>query len=206
VFTFEADSGIAGTAFTTADKVVAAWGTLDDAGARLVQHSGSGRGATTAPFTWSDTEPPTVAPTTAPPTTATPTTATPTRAPTALIPTNVTDTPTKAPTTAPPASLSNCSDTERARIAACRTSSLQTEAACKDYSKTNADAKCRWCPSDGGLTAGCYVRDDTVVCVTTDGTSYKGDICPTNIVQLAWTLFGFGLSIFIGIIGAHLSA
>ncbi len=144
VFTFEADLVIAGAAFTTADTVVAAWGTLNADGTRLMQHSG--RGATTAKFTWSDgvasapptTEPPTTTtpttatPTTATPTTATPTTASPTAAPTPATPTNVTNTPTsKAPTTAPPASVYNCSDTELARIAACRKSSLQTEAACK---------------------------------------------------------------------------
>ncbi len=76
MFTFEAESGIAGTAFTTADVVVAAWGTLDAAGTRLVYHSG--RGASAAAFTWSaGVSGPTVAPT-APLPTASPTTKTPT--------------------------------------------------------------------------------------------------------------------------------
>ncbi len=51
MFNFDADSGIAGTAFAATDSVVAAWGTLNAAGTRLQFHSG--RVATATTFTWS---------------------------------------------------------------------------------------------------------------------------------------------------------
>ncbi len=197
VFTFDADSGIAGTAFTDKDTVVAAWGTLDAAGTRLVYHTARGNSAT--PFTWSDGVAPTPAtPVTEPPTTTTPTTTSPTTA-------TPTATNTKAPTTAPPASLLNCSATDLERIAACRKSSLQTEAACKANSFSNPDANCRWC-SNIGLTAGCYVVDVMIVCDTTDGISYLGNSCPTNVAQAVAGFLGLAMGVFIGIIGAHLSA
>ena len=101
-------------------------------------------------------------------------------------------------TNSPASSLDPCTAAELSKIAACRTPSLQTEAACKGASSSN----CKWC-SNIGLDAGCYVVDPLVVCDTTDTQiSYKGTSCPTNVAKAVAGLLGLAMGVFIGIIGA----
>jgi hypothetical protein len=209
VFTFEADSGIAGTAFTDKDTVVAAWGTLDAAGKRLVQHSG--RGPSAAPFTWSagvapapptpatpteapTTTTPTTAAPTAAPTTTTPTTATPTAVPTTATPTNVTN--TKAPTTG---SYESCSDGAEVAIAACK---MFPQSRCTPAQTT----LCSWCPKYLGIDEGCYMTVYTGSgCQSTDTNQYTaGGGCPVNAAKVVGGILGLAMGVFIGIIGAHL--
>ncbi len=84
-------------------------------------------------------------------------------------------------TNSPASSLDPCTATELSKIAACRAPSLQTEASCKGATSSS----CKWCPSNLGLDAGCYVADPLVVCDTTGQTGYLGDSCPVSFATVS---------------------